>query len=480
MAGQLGYAQRRNPPMMVGMTPSRPGLGDITDLRRTGLAPLRARLFGQRRVLLFAMMPALTVVNALVGLSLPALLGPARFGEYAIVVTLSQYGLIFDFGLSQLIDRRVPVLLSAGRLAEMDSFIGDALWLRLYIAAVAFVCGTAILLGAGAGNVLPFGIGAGVLSLTAGLLSMLVLGPAAVYRATSRRRAFAVVNIACSVTLAIARPGGIIVGGIAGCFGALAVFYLALASLLQMKMHLALSQRPSPGRAWSLLAQGAPLLVTSLVWAFYMTANRWMVSFETSQVELGRFAFGSNVVCLIVGAVGNLAQFYYPRVVTRFAAEGAFSMSRSVTRDFCLLAVLVGAGTAVGIVAGPWLIDEFYPRFAGSEGAVRLLLVATPSLVVASWLMPLSLSTTARPWVEGVVIYPAALVLLLLATQLGYRIGGITGAASGLAVSALPLLALQLGNLSLTRMIAPRHGGALLLVVLAATAVDAALALSPL
>ncbi len=254
------------------------------------------------------------------------------------------------------------------------------------------------------------------------------------------------------------------------------LFYAALALWLLSDLHFAPGQQPGFRRSWSLLVEGFPLLITSLVWAFYLTANRWVMSYLVPQTELGRFAFGTNIVCLIVGAIGSMAQFYYPKIVRRFAAEGAFSVSYTVVRDFAVLAVLVSVPTALGITIGPWLIDHVYPKFVGSEAAVRLFLVALPSLVVASWLMPLSLSTAARPWVEGILVYPVALALLMATTRLGFAFGGIAGAASGFAASSLPLVALQLCNLHLTRLVKLRHAALLFLIVAAATALLAALA----
>ena len=452
-----------------------PLLASLTGLRNA-VRPLSRRVRVPRSFLLYAMMPALTGVNALVGLLLPVLLGPARFGQYAIVVTLSQYALIFDFGVAQLIDRRIPVLLAEGRTAELQRFTSEALWVRLYIAGGTLICGTVALVSAGAAWTLPFGAGTGVLSLLVGVLSMLLVGPTAVYRATSQRRRFALVNNVWAIALAACRPVGVILGGIPGCFGTLAVCYAALVLWLQADMPLTLADRPGLGRTRAFLAGGVPLFTASFVWGFYLTANRWVISSLASRVELGYFAFGSNIIYLLVGSIAALSQFYYPRVATRFAAGGEFSVSRSVMRDFCGLLLLAAALTAVGIAAGPRMIGVFYPKFVGAEATVRVLLVSLPCLVLSSWLMPLSLSTSVRPWVEGVVIYPAALALLIATTYAGYAVDGIAGASSGFVASALPLLALQLCTLRLTRLITSRDAGILFLATVLVTAALAVLA----
>ncbi len=431
-----------------------------------GAARARAR---SRSLLLFAAMPALSGLNAVVGLVLPALLGPADFGQYSIAVTLFQYGLIFDFGVSQLIDRRVPILASTNS-PDLAGFVAETLWLRIYIAGAVMLCGAALLLALSVKGLLPFSAPAGLLSLAAGLSFMLGLGPMAIYRATSQRREFARASAACGVVLAVARPVGMLLAGIVGCFAGLLACYAALAAVLQAKMPIAYADRPSPRRAALLLLQGLPLFATSFVWAFYMTANRWVVSFLAPPVELGHFAFAANIVYLIIGTVAALSQFYYPAIVGRAGTGGSFCMSRVVARDLCILAVVTALPTAIGIVAGPRMIELAYRTFVGSESAVRIILIATPSLIVSSWLMPLSLATSARPWIEGAVTYPVALAVLIAATWAGFRMDGIAGAAWGLSISAPVLLALQLANLRFTRLLTGTDALRIFVVSVVATA----------
>ena len=421
-------------------------------------------------MLFYGAMPGLSAVNALVGLMLPLLLGPARFGRYAIVVTLFQYGLVFDFGLSQLIDRRVPVLIADPDPGELERFVAPVLWLRLYVAGATLVLGCAVMAWLDGSGRLPFGYWSGVLSLCAGLCFMVTLGPGSVYRASSRRRIFGQLNIVGMVILAVARPIGVLVGGVLGCFAALAACQVVMATVVQAGMPLLPARRPGLAVAWSLLRQGVPLFLTSFVWAFYMTANRWVVSMMAPDLTLGQFAFGANIVSLIVGALGAMSQFYYPRVVTQFAAGAPLAASRAVRRDFLLLLAGTALTTAFGLGAGPLLITLLYPKFAAAAFGVQVMLLAMPGLVLAAWLMPLALSTAKRPWLEGLLIYPSALVVLTAATHFGYRSDGIDGAAYGLVISAMPLLLLQLGALRLTRLLSTPDAAAIFTATMAATA----------
>src|SRR5471032_3161333 len=62
-----------------------------------------------------SLIPVVTLLNALVGMLLPKLMAPRAFGEYSLVITLLNYGLIFDLGASQVIDRRMLEYLGTGR-----------------------------------------------------------------------------------------------------------------------------------------------------------------------------------------------------------------------------------------------------------------------------------------------------------------------------------------------------------------------------
>lgn len=430
-----------------------------TDLRAAGTEAASRR--PRRALFFYGAIPALNALNAAVGLLLPLLLDPVEFGRYAIVVTLFQYGLIFDIGLSQLTDRRVPVLIARDRRRELDDFTQAVLWTRLYVAAATLLGGGAALAAMEARGALPFTLGAGLLSLAAGLCFMLALGPASFHRAASNRRVFGRISITSGLVLALARPAGVLAGGITGCFALLALGYGGLALAVQARMRPLRAARPGARQAGRLLLQGLPLFLASFVWAFYMTANRWVVSLLAPEEELGHFAFGCNVVTLLVGAVGALSQFYYPGVVARAAAGGDFSVSRRVGREFAAMAAALAAPCAAGILLGPVLVGLLYPKFADSVPAMRLLLVSVPGLCVAAWLMPIALSTAARPWAEGLFVYPVGLAVLLAVTWAGYGRGGITGAAYGAAVSAVPLLALQLGALRAARVLLWRDAAAI-------------------
>ncbi len=417
-----------------------------------------------------SLIPIVTVLNAAVGMLLPQMMQPTVFGEYALVVSLFNYALIFDIGVSQLTDRWIPAAIAAGN-EQRARDVGDMLlWMRLGIGVAAFVLAGSVLAVMAAWRLLPFSLGAGLLATFAGLADMVALGPVCIYRARSGRRNYAIMITTLLTGLIVARVGGLVAGGIPGCFAALAVWYVGCAVLFHRRMPLVRAARPTASRALSLAASGLPFFATSFIWAFYVTGNRWVASFLLDREHFGQFAFSANIFSLLVGAVGGFSAFYYPRIAGRIANSASFAQSGRLMHDLSRLVAGVAGVMAVGILLSGFLVRHIYPHYLPSIATARIVLVAVPPMVLASWLMPVSQSASARPWIDGVVIFPAAAILLGVA-GVGLAHGfGAQGIAWASTVSAVPLVGVQLVALAQARIIRPRHG----LLVFSLTAVACA------
>jgi len=411
-------------------------------VRKAGTGPLLALLGGP--AVFGSLIPVMILLNALVGMLLLTLMAPREFGEYSLVVTLFQYGLIFDLGASQLADRWIPPLLATGQLAEADAVGQRLLWLRLYVGIGSYAATAVILVALAAFGRLPFGLAAGLLSALAGILNMIALGPLRVWRARSVRRNYAICSSTLSLGLVIARPGGMVAGELLGCFGALALFYAAFGGLFHSRMPLRRALRPGLADSVLLVARGIPFSATSFIWAFYLTANCWFAVTLILPEQFGQFAFGANIFALLVGAVGGGSAFYYPRIAELLATSTPYAVSRRLGVDFIKLVGAMALLVAVGVVLAGVLIGLIYPLYLHSVGSARILLVAVPPLVLASWLMPVSLSSGQRPWIDGVIVYPTATVLLGAAVFGLFYLAGSDGAAWASTVSAVPLVAMQL------------------------------------
>jgi O-antigen/teichoic acid export membrane protein len=433
---------------------SRAGFGVV------GTGSFVARLLSRPSVY-GSLVPLVTLLNAGVGLLLPMLMTPGQFGRYSLAVTLFQYGLIFDLGASQLIDRLVPAHLGANRPADAEATAQRLLWLRLYIAIVAYAVTTAILVAMAARHDLPFSLGEGLVSALAGILYMVALGPVCVYRARSDRRDYAVLIMALSSGLVIARPAGLVAGGVLGSFAALVIWYFVSAILVHRRMPPRLAERPSLAEAASFVARGVPLFCTSFVWAFYITANRWFAARLIPPETFGPFAFGANILALLVGAAAGFSAFYYPKMTARLAAAPAFGLSRTLATDCLKLVLGTAAVMAVGILLARPLIALVYPSYVTGAAAARIMLVAVPPLALASWFMPISLSAGRHPWVDGLVVYPVATVLLGAASWALFRVLGEQGVAWASTASAILLIFMQVALLRHARILTSRDAAVL-------------------
>lgn len=400
--------------------------------------------FLSRPVVYGSAIPAVLLLNAIVGLLLPAIMTPPQFGEYALVVTLFQYGLIADIGTGQLIDRWIPAALGHRRFEQAVMIGQELLWVRVYIALALGVTACVVLIGLSGRHALPFRLADALLSAGAGLLYMTALGPGFIYRANADRWRYAVAGSVLSLGLIIARPLGLLGGGVTGCFLALVLWYLVFTAVYYGKMPPRIQNRPDFRRSLAIIVDGLPLFSASFIWAFYLTANRWLGARLMSSSEFGHFAFATNAYSLLVGAFGAFSAFYYPRIARRLAAEPPLAVSRTIATDCTLLTVAGGVIVAFGIVVAGPVLAVVYPKYSASVSALQILLAAVPAMSLAAWLLPLSLSAGRRPWVDGLIVYPAATAFLFLATWWLAGRMGTEGIALASVVSSLPLVGMQL------------------------------------
>lgn len=400
-----------------------------------------------------SLIPIVTLLNAVVGMILPQMMDPHSFGEYSLVVTLFNYGLIFDFGISQVIDRQIPAHLGLGEDALAQSLGDKLVWLRLYIGVAMLAISAGALCILARANLLPFNLAAGMLAALAGLADMVALGPACIYRARSARRDYAIAIAILLSGLIVARLTGLIVAGLIGCFAALAIWYVVFAVVFNRRFQPSLHSRPSGRESWSLIRFGVPFFATSFIWAFYVTGNRWIASMLIDPTQFGHFAFSANIFSLLVGAIGGFSAFYYPRIAEKIASNDSFAVSALLRRDLCFLVLGLSAIIGVSIVLAGIMVGFVYPQYTSAVDSARVILVAVPAMALASWLMPVSLSGGGRPLVDGVVIYPIATAILIVAMNWLYQYFGDNGAAAASTVSAVPLIGMQLVWLRYTKII---------------------------
>ena len=381
-----------------------------------------------------ALVPVLTLAGAGTTLLAPMLLDPVAFGAFALLSTLFQYTAAADLGLSQLADR------SAAQRTDNAAAILRARWrMALFIACVVAPGAAAVAWWTGGLPALATG-----LAILAGAGFMAANGPVSIHRAAARIGHFTLTALILHFGLTLPRLAGLGMGGVTGCFAALAIWYGGAALLL------ARPPRGPTADASALLAQSLPLFAFYGAWLLFASANRW-VSWAVSRTdaEFGLFAFGAGFLMVGVGVVANVSQVRYPRIVAQVAISPD-SGARLLAGDLMRLALATALCVAAATPSAGWLISHLFPRYeAATASALALAASATPLAMVA-WSLPVAISLSARPWRDALAVFALPMLLLGPAMWLGERSYGLSGQAWASTLVTVLLAGLQLNQLRRT------------------------------
>jgi O-antigen/teichoic acid export membrane protein len=296
----------------------------------------------------------------------PRFLGPAAFGTFTLLLSLFQYASKTDLGLSQLADRKI----ATGRGAEADC-AANILRSRLIIGF--FVLGVVVPVAMSVAWItgkLPV-VGT-ALALAAGGTFMIANGPVTVFRASSKVWEFTVTALLLQAGLTVPRLAGLVLGGVTGCFAALALWYGALAGLLA---RTAAPAAASPAPFLPMLRLALPLFAFNASWEIYLSANRWISAGLSTAEDFGLFAFGANLAFTGIGVLATFAQVRYPKILTEIGKNPHGSCSSLVEREVLLLCLVLSGGVALAIVATGPMIELAFPRFlnAAHQGACHFV-----------------------------------------------------------------------------------------------------------
>jgi hypothetical protein len=366
--------------------------------------------------------PVVMVAGAATTIVAPRILNPASFAQFVLLASIVQYAGEFDLGLGRLIDRKLSRRNVGPEL--LRPFIVARLWLAsvlliLLLIAVPF---TSVLTGVAA---------------LAGVGMMLCNGPLAFFRAQSKLAAFTTSALAIQLGLSLPRLTGLLLGGVAGCMVALAVWYCSIAAILTTPL-LGLLRRPAAPTGFLLVfAASAPLFVFNSSWLLLLLANRWFAWLLCNPEETGLFVFGANLVGIGAGMISTIAQAYYPRHL-------AASRPAELFGELWRLVTLAMIGVLLGCVICGLGFGRVFPRFVGAEACTAALLITGVPLSLCAWLMPLIIARSRRPLRDTTTIFPACLVTLFVCMLKGQAVG-IEGLAWGCLPATLGLLGWLLG-----------------------------------
>ena len=361
----------------------------------------------------------------------PWFLGPAAFGTYTLLTSLFIYANKNDLGLSQLADRKLAV--EQGAHPDCASAILRA---RMIIGAIML------------GMIVPLAMGITYitdtlpaadtgLAIAAGAAFMMANGPVTVFRATSKIWEFTASALLLQAGLTAPRLAGLAVGGVTGCFAALALWYGLLAALLS-RSAASPAARPTP--LLPLLRLALPLFAFNACWEIYLSANRWISASLSSADDFGQFAFGANLAITGIGMLATIAQVRYPRILAQIGKNGSCACSKLIEREAFLLCLVLSLGAALAIFVVRPMIELVFPRFETAVPVTRALAISCVPLSVVASILPIAISVSLRPWAHAARIFLPALLILLGAMITADRFGGITGQAWGCTGAGFALI----------------------------------------
>ena len=381
-------------------------------------------------------MPLLTLLNAVISVTVPGLLDPVSFGGYVLLLSIFQLVGMFDLGLSQITDK---MLTKARQTTEYyDDTVSAVLWVRLVVAAAGLTVGMLVTLGLGGWNseltpVRDF------LAVLAGVAFMLANGPVSVYRASLRGWKFTIAALTLQAG-GITRLAGLLLGGLTGCLAMMAGWNCAMAIMLNRPV---VSWRApvSAASAFSIIRTAIPLFAFNGIWLCYLSANRLLSSMLSDGHSFGLFAFGASLTYIIVGSFGTIAAAFYPRWLTRLAESGRFSCSAPLADALTKLSLCNFVSLAVLIVAMRPGLGLVFPRFSGAAEPSAVLLISCLPLSAVAWTMPMAVVLSRRPAIEATKMFVPPILIISAGMTIGNSLDGISGQAWACVIAALVLLA---------------------------------------
>lgn len=373
--------------------------------------------------------PILSILGAGTMVAAPWLLAPSAFGAFSLLSSLQQFAGRTDLGLSQLADRD---LAGGGSDPDRARAILRARWILGAVGLVT-IMPAAVLWAWASGRLSPLDT---ALALFAGIAGMVAVGPVTIHRAQGQIREFTALSLFLQAGMTAPRLGGLLLGGVTGCFAAMTAW-------LAMGAVLAPPARPlgvvSP--VLPLVRAALPMFAFSWLWFSYLLANRWLSSLLSEPTEFGLFAFGANLYFTALGILASVAQLRYPAVLAGARLAACPRRRAGIAREAIFLALALGATVACLIPCVVPVVDWAFPRYQGGEVAAAILGIACVPVGIAAWYMPVAVALTRSPVAEAARTLGPAFAMLGIGMALGDAWAGIDGQAWGCVVSGLTLLA---------------------------------------
>ena len=356
------------------------------------------------------------------GVLLARALGPAGRGEVAAILTAPQLvGWVFLLGSTQTIS-----YFRAREPEHAPALLGTWLALTVPLGAAAIVLGEALLpaiMSAQTAGALAlaqlFMLTAALVLLTESVLGFLL--------GAEHFALFNALKVLAPALVAACYAGGWLAGNLTVAW---AVWSFAAVNGLVIAATIAFLVRregiawPRLGLAGRTLWFGAKAHSTSVSFVLNARLDLLILPAFVPAATVGLYSVSTNISWIVFALAGSVAAIVLPVAARQGATEGPATIARSVRATLLVAGALA---LLLSLVAGPLVHALFGAGFAGSVGALRILLPGSV-LYAAALVIVAGLYAANRPLTaacaqgSGLLVTVAGLLLFL-------RAGGIEAAA---------------------------------------------------
>ncbi|MCC6176222.1 MAG: oligosaccharide flippase family protein [Chloroflexi bacterium] len=433
---EVTEAESRQPGVVPGLA-----LGTPDDASEASAASTRAslvRMVGSNTAAQLVAQVATVAATLVISALLSRHLGPAGFGQYALIFAyITMLAAFFaDIGLSQIAARD-----ASQSPDDMGEILASAGVLQAGASLVAYL---ALIVVAGLTLDRSGQLGVAVAGILILLLPLDVMSVAFQVRLRLARLAW--LGVAASVVRVFLTAGAVMAGfGLTALIGVATVAAIIRYALLPVVLRGLLrlrTLRPRRRRYRGLLVAAAPLALATSCLSVMSQLPIFFLNWLSSPDEVGFFSAALRVSIYATGPAAMLTATLYP-MFSHLAESDRARLGQISGQSLRFMTLVSMPLAASGLIVGPWLMRLLYgAAFEPASGAFAILMIQaailSPSTIIAHVLIAMGKQRTVLVSV-GAGAVASIVTCLSLAEPLG-AVGASSGMLAGAVAAGLCVL----------------------------------------
>lgn len=182
---------------------------------------------------------------------------------------------------------------------------------------------------------------------------------------------------------------------------------------------------------------GGPILGAGLLFAIFVSTDRWLIIFLLGKRELGLYTLAAMATGLFALVPAIVSQQIYPRMAYQFGmSRDVRKLKRLMLIEISLTFTIMLPIVVLTYLAMPLLVERYMPAYAGGVSSARIILIGMLPLCFVSAFGSFLNTVNRQIWYMTAQFIGIAFNIILGATLV--RLGmGLEGVATGTAISYL-------------------------------------------